>query len=249
MNPALIIAAVEQELAPALPQFTKKAPLSVAGRTGCTAQVNGRPVIALIAGPGAVNTAQSLTAAIERFAPRLIIQVGCAGGFAKAGVSVGDVSVATEEIDVHMGLEPEGEERSVRLDPLPFALMEIDGRPYRHRFLLDRDLAAEAVTAVRAQGLTGFALHKGSFVSGSTITATAARAKGLFELYCPVMESMEGAAAAHTALHYGIPFLEIRGASNLVGKREKDAWNIPLAAENSCACLTAFLSRGSDTEE
>lgn len=244
MNPVLILAAVEQELAPALALVDRKTPLAVAGRTGCALQIAGRPVIALIAGPGAVNTAQALTAAIERFAPSLIIQVGCAGGFAKAGVSVGDVAVATEEIDVHMGLELESVEKTVRLAPLPFALMEIDGRQYKHRFLLNRDLAGEAVDAARSQGSPGFSLHKGSFVSGSTITATATRARGLFELYCPVMESMEGAAAAHTALHYGIPFLEIRGASNLVGKRDKDAWDIPLAAENSCACLMAFLSRG-----
>ena len=52
---------------------------------------------------------------------------------------------------------------------------------------------------------------------------------------------MEGAAAAHVALHYGIPFLEIRGASNLVGPRNRNAWNLPLAFENSCTCLMAVL--------
>ncbi|WP_300670216.1 futalosine hydrolase [Desulfoluna sp.] len=243
MTPILIIAAVDLELAPALAQFQAKKPLAIAGRTGMTLQLKDQPLIALTAGPGAVNTAQSLTAAIERFSPGLIIQVGCAGGFAKSGIAVGDVAVATEEIDVHMGLELESDEKSVRLAPLPFPVMETGGRTYRHRFLLDRDLADEAAAAIRNENLTGFTLHKGSFVSGSTITATTARAKGLFDLYCPVMESMEGAAAAHTALHYGIPFLEIRGASNLVGRRDKEAWNLPLAFENSCACLMAFLKR------
>ncbi|BCS95925.1 MTA/SAH nucleosidase [Desulfoluna limicola] len=243
MKPILLMAAVEHELAPALACFEEKEPLAIAGRHGYTMACEDQPIIALVAGPGAVNTTQSLTAAIERFSPSLIIQVGCAGGFAKAGVSVGDVAVATEEIDVHMGIELQTEEKNVRLGPLPFSLMEKEGRQYTHRFLLDRDLADEAISAAKSLRPTGFTLHKGSFVSGSKITATTSRAKGLFDLYCPVMESMEGAAAAHTAIHYDIPLVEIRGASNLVGKRDRATWDLPLAFENSCACLMAFLKR------
>jgi len=241
MSPILILAAVHAELAPMLAHLDSPEPMDIAGRTAFAATMGNKKLIALVAGPGAVNTAQALTAAIERLSPSLIVQTGCAGGFAEAGVSVGDVAVATEEIDVHMGLEADTEEKSVRLAPLPFALMERNGKEYRHRFLLDRDLAGDAMAAIRNRGLSGFHLHKGSFVSGSTITATHSRAKSLFTLYCPIMESMEGAAAAHVALHYGIPFLEIRGASNLVGARNRDAWNLPLAFENSCACLMAVL--------
>ncbi|VFQ47188.1 futalosine hydrolase [Desulfoluna butyratoxydans] len=241
MRPVLVLSAVHAELAPMLARLDNPEPMEIAGRTAMAATVGTKKLIALEAGPGAVNTALGLTAAIERLSPSLIVQVGCAGGFANAGVSVGDVAVATEEIDVHMGLEPNTEEKSVHISPLPFPLMERNGKEYRHRFLLDRDLAGDAMAAIRTQGISGFQLHKGSFVSGSTITTTASRAKGLFELYCPVMESMEGAAAAHVALHYGIPFLEIRGASNLVGRRNRNAWNLPLAFENSCACLMAVL--------
>jgi futalosine hydrolase len=243
MKPILLMAAVEHELAPALDCFMKKEPLAMAGRNGFTMHLGNQPIIALVAGPGAVNTAQSLTAAIERFSPGLIMQVGCGGGFLQAGVSVGDVAVATEEIDVHMGIEPETETKSVRLTPLPFSVMKKGDRQYTHRFALDRDLADEAVAAAREKHMTGFTLHKGSFVSGSTITATTSRAKGLFDLYYPVMETMEGAAAAHTAIHYGIPFVEIRGASNLVGRRARDTWNLPLAFENSCSCMMAFLEQ------
>lgn len=245
MTPILLLAAVEHELAPALACFAEKRPLTVAGRTGYALHLGTRPIIAIVAGPGAVNTAQSLTAAIERFAPDLIVQVGCAGGFAQAGVSVGDVAMATEEIDAHMGIEPtdstEGD--GVRLAPLPFPLLEREEQQYRNRFPLDQNLADEALAAARHLRPTGFSCHKGPFVSGSTITATASRASALFALWSPLMESMEGAAAAHTALHYGIPLVEIRGASNLVGPRDRNTWNLPLAFENSCACLMAFLRR------
>ena len=37
---------------------------------------------------------------------------------------------------------------------------------------------------------------------------------------------MEGAAAAHICALYGTPFLEVRGISNLVGDRDRAAWEV-----------------------
>ncbi|PID74095.1 MAG: hypothetical protein CSB33_00400 [Desulfobacterales bacterium] len=47
------------------------------------------------------------------------------------------------------------------------------------------------------------------------------------------MESMEGAAAAAVAARFGIPFLEVRAASNLAGKRDRRKWDLPLAFERA----------------
>ena len=55
------------------------------------------------------------------------------------------------------------------------------------------------------------------------------------------MESMEGSGAAHLALHYNIPFLEIRSASNMVGKRDPGAWNLALAFERGAMAAFAFV--------
>ncbi len=52
---------------------------------------------------------------------------------------------------------------------------------------------------------------------------------------------MEGSAAAHLAIHYNIPFLEIRSASNMVGKRDKAAWNLALAFERAAMAVFAFV--------
>jgi futalosine hydrolase len=41
---------------------------------------------------------------------------------------------------------------------------------------------------------------------------------------------MEGAAAAHVCALYRLPFLEVRGISNLVEDRDRERWRIPLAA-------------------
>jgi futalosine hydrolase len=37
---------------------------------------------------------------------------------------------------------------------------------------------------------------------------------------------MEGAGAAHAALLAGLPAVEVRGVSNPVGPRNRDAWRI-----------------------
>lgn len=48
----------------------------------------------------------------------------------------------------------------------------------------------------------------------------------------PMVESMEGAAFLYCCKAEGIPCLQLRSVSNYVERRNKDAWNIPLAIEN-----------------
>ena len=44
---------------------------------------------------------------------------------------------------------------------------------------------------------------------------------------------MEGAAIAQLCALYNVPFLEIRGISNIAGIRDKRKWNLKLASQNS----------------
>jgi futalosine hydrolase len=57
---------------------------------------------------------------------------------------------------------------------------------------------------------------------------------------------MEGAAAAHVCALYGVPFLELRGISNMVGDRDRSTWLIDQAAETAgraALVLAAALAR------
>jgi futalosine hydrolase len=54
---------------------------------------------------------------------------------------------------------------------------------------------------------------------------------------------MEGAGACHVALHYGMAFLEIRAASTRAGKRDRSAWDLPLAFER-CNRAVHMLIQG-----
>jgi futalosine hydrolase len=50
---------------------------------------------------------------------------------------------------------------------------------------------------------------------------------------------MEGAGAAAAAVLHGVPFVEIRAISNVVGPRDRSAWRIPdaLAALHQAFCV------------
>lgn len=48
----------------------------------------------------------------------------------------------------------------------------------------------------------------------------------------PTVESMEGAAFMYSCISAEVDYLQIRAISNYVERRNKSAWNIPLAIEN-----------------
>jgi futalosine hydrolase len=63
----------------------------------------------------------------------------------------------------------------------------------------------------------------------------------LFDRHKALAENMEGAAVAHIALRYGISALELRGISNMVGKRDTSKWEIKPAATNCQMALMNLL--------
>jgi len=236
-KPLIIIAAVREEVSKIIEQVEYTVISSVGRREIISGYLKEMPVRVLITGPGIVNTVQSLSAAVENQMPSLIIQTGCAGAFKESGLQIGDIAIAAEENDVHLGIEPEN--RSGKLDELPFSVIERENLKIKNRYPLDQKYVNSVFDILKpAFDKKQIQVKKGHFVTVSTITATDKRAEELFEVFGAYMESMEGSGAAHVAIHYDIPFLEIRAASNFVGKRDKNKWNLPLAFER---CAEAVL--------
>ena len=229
-SPVLVSAAVPGEIS-----FIKDAVISpvyskIGGREILSGYIRDVPVQLLITGPGLVNTVQSLTAAIENKKPGLIIQTGCAGAFRESGLNTGDIAIASSETYIHLGIEPE--KRELPLEKLPFPIMTCNEIDITNQYAMDEKRVYRTFNILnKAFAGKKFQIRTGPFITVSTITATDRRAKALYKHFRPCMENMEGSGAAHTALHYDIPFLEIRAASNFVGKRDRDAWNLPLAFE------------------
>ncbi|RZB30036.1 MAG: futalosine hydrolase [Desulfobacteraceae bacterium Eth-SRB1] len=241
----IIAAAVYEELSQLLDRVEKPVVSRVGGREIVSGRIEGKAVRLLVTGPGLVNTVQSLTAAIENFRPALIIQTGCAGAFKESGLRIGDIGIATEEIDLHLGIEPEN--GSLLLKDLPFSLIKRHGLNVKNRYSINNELVEIALQVVKkASGSDKVRFKKGPFITVSTITATEKRAKDIYKHFRPCIESMEGSGAAYLSLYYDIPFLEIRSVSNIVGKRDLTAWNLPLAFERGNMAVFALIGNLSD---
>lgn len=239
-NHIIIAAAVYNELSALIDRIEKPVVSKVGGRKIVSGHIEGRPIRFLVTGPGLVNVVQALTAAIEDSRPSLIIQTGCAGAFKESGLKIGDIGIATEEIDVNLGIEAENVDGP--LNELPFSLLNSHGLDIKNRYSLDYELANIAFKAIKNDCADkNIGLIKGVFITVSTITATDMRAEKLYKHFKPCMEGMEGSGAAHIAIHYNLPFLEIRSASNMVGKRDLGAWNLTLAFERAAMAVFAFI--------
>jgi futalosine hydrolase len=103
-------------------------------------------------------------------------------------------------------------------------------RDYYNTFPLNSDLVSEAYNALQKSGED---IVSGPFVTIQQCTGRADIGNDLALRFNAICENMEGAAAAHICTLYDMPFLELRAISNRVENRNKDAWDIALAIEQS----------------
>ncbi|MHB8174840.1 MAG: futalosine hydrolase, partial [Nitrospirota bacterium] len=158
---------------------------------------------------------------------------GCAGAFRGKGITAGDVCFATEEIYADTGVcSTEG---FSGLEATGISLAEVNGSKFYNRFPV-RDLSDKVAEAVFP-----FKISSGPFATVSAVTGTAVAADALGKRFEPLCENMEGAAAAHVSLLYGVPFSEVRGISNMVEDRDRALWDIPKACANCAAVIKKLV--------
>ncbi len=241
--------------------------LLVAGKRLLTGQLApsgppaaGRRVVVAVSGMDKVNAAHLLTCLLQAMdpAPRLVLQVGIAGALPGKGKSapaaVGDVVIATREAYSDTGSSSPGGWISARDLGWPIALA--DGTESHGVFVIDGPLVIAALDAISdavtradagASGAIGPDQHPrvlaGACVTASLVTGVASEARELSDRWEAVAESMEGAAAAHVCALYGTPFLEVRGISNLVGDRDRAAWEVPRAVAAASWAARAIIDR------
>jgi futalosine hydrolase len=153
------------------------------------------------AGTGARSTAYGL-----------VISAGIGGGF-PGRADVGSLVVADAMVAADLGSKtPDG---FLSVDELGFGSSRV---------------AADAVLAVRLRHelqRAGLAVSGGTAVTVSTATGTAQTAAELLRrVPDAAAEGMEGFGVATAAQQFGLPVLELRGISNAVGPRDRDAWRI-----------------------
>jgi futalosine hydrolase len=194
----------------------------------------------VLTGIGPVNTAHALTRAVEGARPAAVLQFGVGGAYVPAGLAVGSLAVASEEIYGDLGvLTPRGW-RPADLIGIPVVPGAGPGEePRYNRFPLDAGLVRRALALLQGPPGMGAAgagagergpgpaeVRAGPFLTLSQVTGVRTVGDELYRRSGALCESMEGAAAAHVCALYRLPFLEVRGISNLVEDRDRERWRI-----------------------
>jgi futalosine hydrolase len=166
----------------------------------------------LLTGVGAVNAAIALTRFLERNRVCAILSCGIGGAYPQAALEPATAVWAESECYGDLGAASGNQ----------FLDMQALGFP-----VIPGATPIYNVLPVALRPRDTIALP---FVTVNTCTGSDAAAREIEARTRGAVETMEGAAIAHVAALYGIPMGEIRGISNLVGNRNRDAWRVKEAA-------------------
>ena len=208
----LLVAATSAEIESVTQQF-----FSDSGR-GFSCDLNF-----LITGVGMVNTAYELTKTLCVVKPDFCIQAGIAGSFNNK-YKIGDVVNVREDFFSELGAES-GDD-----------------------FISASDLGLMSGVGV-ANDFSDSVLYDGfkflPEVRGVTVNTVHGNEKSIQNILIrlnPDVESMEGAAFLQICHREKVKCVQIRSISNVVERRKKENWNIPLAVKNLNDYLIHFLS-------
>jgi futalosine hydrolase len=186
------------------------------------AALPARPGVDVVAvGVGPVEAALGTLRALAAARYDGVINAGIAGGF-RERCTVGDVVVCSREDYADLGLEDGS------AFPLPGGLELV--RQVEADAELLRPFLAGRIPVIVGRGVTS-----------ATVTSTTARALALAYRFRADVESMEGFAVLRAAQLAGVPAIEIRGVSNLVGERESNGWDFRSGALAAVATTDALL--------
>jgi futalosine hydrolase len=162
----------------------------------------------LLTGVGMVATAAHCSRALARARFDVALNLGVCGTFDRA-IPLGTVVHVVSDRVAELGVE-DGD-RFVALSELGLGA---DGE------LVNAAPPANPTLArlPRVRGITVNTVH------GSDASIAAVRAR-----FNPQVESMEGAAFAYACGINGVPYAQVRAVSNVVERRDRDAWRLDLA--------------------
>ena len=221
----------------------------IAGKPVYKGRIHGKEVIYMFSGMGKANAAHAATVLLEKFSPDMIILFGVGGAYPSTGLRVGDIAVAEKEVYGDEGVQVKDGFQGTDFIGIPHA--KKGRKKYFNGFPLNEKLVGKVKKVIPPcpplvkGGWGDFKIKVGTFVTVSTCTGTRKRAIELRKRFRAICENMEGASVAHICTLYGTPLVEIRGISNVVEDRDREKWNIRLAADNCQKAVVEFIKRNS----
>lgn len=179
-------------------------------------------VIAAGVGPSAAasRTAVALSSGHYKY----VISAGIGGGF-PGKAPIGSLVIASKIIAADLGSET------------PDGFLSVEELGFGSACIQTPSVISEQLTrALQSAGLSAICAP---ILCVSTTTGTKETADAL-AVRNPgaAAEAMEGFGVAQAAQDFGLPVLEIRAISNMVGPRNRDAWKIPQALQTLEAAIS-----------
>lgn len=223
---AVVVGAMDEEIRPYSRRATDAGPVVQRGRArGQVVTIGGATLLIVRSGIGLVNAAAAAAAALSDARPRAIVSTGSAGGLA-SGVEVGDVVVGDSY--TYAGADATA---------FDYVRGQVPGMPACYD--ADPELLAAASRARPRAGT----LRVGQMVSDDSFVTevNVAEVRGHFP--DALSTDMETTALAQVAHSYSLPFLSVRGISDLCGPEADQDFHLGVdeAAERAAVVVLAAL--------
>lgn len=222
----LIIAAMNEERDALLSLCTDIKNEVIKGIEVATAKLDDRDVAVALSGIALVNAAFTTSILSEVFKPKVVINIGSAGGLIDSQV-VGDICIASElrQHDLNIGDTTHTDARFVSTS--------------------DATLQNYAIEAVKELNLTSY---NGLIISGDQfVVHESYELNRIHELYNDaICVEMEGYAIGMVASKLSIPYLILRSLSDVPLKQGNEVdfeTYLPLAAKNSSAICRKVINK------
>ena len=219
-----VFVAMAEEAAPFLARAESQGAEEVVGGARLRPlRIAGRDVLLVTTGIGLVNAATAGAVVASGYTPQVLVSTGSAGGLG-VGVGVGDVVVG-------------GSYAYARADARAFGYVmgQVPGMP--------ATFAADERLVGAAQAYDGeLSVHVGEVVSGDTFVDGPLVDEVRRDFPAALSTDMESTALAHTAHLFGVPFVSVRGISDLCGVAEF-AEHVDDAAERAADVVVGLLER------
>jgi futalosine hydrolase len=188
----------------------------------------GAELECMVHGIGSASTSYHLTHTLCKRSFDLVIQTGIAGSYTN-GPTPGEAVIVAQDRYADLGIEENG--CFIPLEKMGFT--SFNKHPFSEGQLINPWIKKINTADVR-------------LVSGATVNLVhddAVRIQKLTNQFHPEIETMEGAPFHQVCLMENIPFLQIRGISNVVGVRDKTQWIVPQAIQSATVVVEDVLMK------
>jgi len=183
----------------------------------------------LTTGVGTVATATWCSGVFARERYDLVVNAGVCGSFRPALPPGSVIHVTTDRL-ADLGAE----DGDAFLTVHDLRLLGEDEFPFTRGRLVN---SAPPANAALDQ------LPVGDAITVNTAHGHAATIAQAVERYNPHVESMEGAAFMYACLVHGVPFAQVRAVSNIVERRNRDAWKMGEAIDALGSTVLTIIAR------